>query len=361
MKHRIIHIFALILLAVASPAYLSAAPVQVKAKLDSVQILMGRMANLRLEVVQNKGAKGEFEIFKSAPADGIVGLCGDSVELRTAVRRDTVDLGSGRIQINYSVPVQAFDSGFYQLPQLRYISGRDTALSNSVSLKVIPVAVTADAAISGYADVADPADASWLDKLPDFIYNYWWIILLVLVVAGVCTYLMIRLRKTGSLLAPKPEPSPYIVAMESLRRLKSRKLWEQGLDREYFTELTEILRIYLDKRFHINAMEMTSSQIIDILSADARIKDKKEYVQQVLDMADFVKFAAVRPLPTDSVASFDNVERFIEETKPTPEEEAEAKQKIDDGFEIPAEDKPRKKVKPAKSKAKDKAKKGGRK
>lgn len=356
MKHRIIYIFVLTLLTAAFPAHLSAAPAQVKAKLDSVQILMGRMTDLRLQVVQDKGTRGEFEIFKSAPADGIVGLCGDSVELRTAVRRDTVDLGSGRIQVNYNVPVQAFDSGFYHLPQLRYVTGRDTAFSNTVSLKVIPVAVTADAAISGYADVADPAEASWLDRLPDFIYNYWWVILLALVVVGVCIYLIIRLRKTGSLLAPKPEPSPYIVAIESLRRLKSRKLWEQGLDREYFTELTEILRIYLDKRFHINAMEMTSSQIIDILSADARIKDKKEYVQQVLDMADFVKFAAVRPLPTDSVASFDNVERFIEETKPTPEEEAEAKKKEDDGFEIAADDKPHKKAKSAKAKSK----KGGR-
>lgn len=115
-----------------------AAPVSVRARLDSVQILMGKLTVLHLEAVQRKGEKGGFPMFSQTPQDGYVGVCGDSVELRTSIKRDTVDLGSGMIQINHSVPVQAFDSGTYRLPQFVYVSGRDTARSNSVALKVIP-------------------------------------------------------------------------------------------------------------------------------------------------------------------------------------------------------------------------------
>ena len=341
----------------------SAAPATVKAKLDSVQILMGRITMLRLEVVQNANARGEFEIFRSMPPSGVVGVCGDSVELRTSFERDTTELGSGRIQINYAVPVQAFDSGFYRLPQLRYIIGKDTVYSNQVALKVLPVTgVTADSKISGYADVMGPADPSIFDFLPNWLYRYWWLILLALAVIAGVIYLVYRYRTKGTLLAPKPKPSPYAVAIKGMENLKKRQLWENGLEREYFTELTEILRQYLDGRFGINAMEMTTRQIIEHLSKDERIRDKKEYVRQVLDMADFVKFAAQRTIADDNVTAYDNVLRFIEETKPTPEEieaEKQKQQRIDDGFEI-AEEKPSSASKKSSGKSK-KLKKGGKK
>ena len=78
----------------------NAAPVSLRAKLDSVQVLMGRLTTLRLEAVQGKNAQGGLPMFERMSADGIVGVCGDSVELRTSFDRDTVDLGSGMIQIN---------------------------------------------------------------------------------------------------------------------------------------------------------------------------------------------------------------------------------------------------------------------
>ena len=89
-----------------------------------------------------------------------------------------------------------------------------------------------------------------------------------------------------------------------------------------FTELTDILRTYLYRRFGINAMEMTSRQILAAISADKETKDKKPLVRQILDMADFVKFAKVRPLPADNIQSYENAVKFVEDTKPVPVEEA---------------------------------------
>ncbi|MDE5845949.1 MAG: cell wall anchor protein, partial [Muribaculaceae bacterium] len=106
-------------------------------------------------------------------------------------------------------------------------------------------------------------------------------------------------------------------------------LWENGMEKEYFTQLTDILRDYLYARFGINAMEMTSRQIMQTLADQADVKEKRSYVRKILDVADFVKFAKVRPLPADNVEAFDNAVNFVKETiekepEKAPEENAPA-------------------------------------
>ena len=88
---------------------------------------------------------------------------------------------------------------------------------------------------------------------------------------------------------------------------------------EFYTRLTEILRTYLDKRFGINAMEMTSSQIMQHVERHDLTRPSSALMKQILEMADFVKFAKVRPLPDDNVKSFNMATRFVEDTKPAPE------------------------------------------
>ncbi|MDE6812556.1 MAG: hypothetical protein K2J28_01800, partial [Duncaniella sp.] len=82
-----------------------------------------------------------------------------------------------------------------------------------------------------------------------------------------------------------------------------------------------ILRVYLQGRFGINAMEMTSTQIRQILDSNEETRLSKENMERVLETADFVKFAKVRPLPDDNVRSFNSAMQFVEDTKPKPEPE----------------------------------------
>lgn len=312
---------SVIILTIASSVGMSA-KVSVTAKLDSVNLLMGKLTMLSLEVVQDKGKPGGFPMFRDAdPAKGYIGVCGDSIELRTSYKADTVELGSNRIQINYQIPLQAFDSGTYRLPQFVYVSESDSARSNALTLNVVPVNVTADDPIAGFAKVADPENPSIFDSVPDWLAEYWWVILILILAAAALIWGMRRYRKEGTVLKKKPEPSPYEVAIKKLHELKAKNLWEQGMEKEYFTQLTEILRIYLDKRFGINAMEMTSREIMDHLY-NSDIRDKRDYMRQILSVADFVKFAKVRPLPADNIAAYENAVKFVEETKPVekPEE-----------------------------------------
>lgn len=297
--------------------------VMVTARLDSVNLLMGKMTTLYMEVVQDKGKPGGFPMFKDAnPAVGYVGVCGDSIELRTSYKADTVDIGSGRIQINYQIPLQAFDSGTYRLPEFVYVSESDSARSNALTLNIVPVNVTADDPIAGFAKAAEPEGSQFFDFAPDWLADYWWLILLVLLLAAAAMWAVRRYKKEGTVLPKKPEPTPYEVAISGLRKLKEKKLWEQGMEKEYFTDLTDILRTYLDKRFGINAMEMTTREIMDNLY-NSDVKDKRDYMRQILNVADFVKFAKVRPLPADNIAAYENAVKFVEETKPVPVEKPE--------------------------------------
>lgn len=316
------------LAAVMAASALSAGATVVKAHMDSTALTMGKMGVIQLLLEKPAGDKGRFPLFDNVVKQGYVGVLNDSVEFRNPQDPDTIESGRN-VRIIFKVPVQAFDSGTYVLPPFEYVSGKDTVRSNSLTLQVVPVAVNADDAIDDYAGTADPEDPGFFDWVPDWVLQWWWLLILILLFVGAFIYAMRRYKKEGSILPRKPEPTPYERAMSSLVALKEKKLWEQGMEKEYFTELTEILRLYLYGRFHINAMEMTSRQILNSLSKNTETKEKRAYFRKILDMADFVKFAKVRPLPDDNIASYDNAVRFVEETKPVEKsEEDEAEEKV---------------------------------
>lgn len=301
---------------------LQGAPLSISAKLDSVNIMMGKINTLHLDIVEHEGTQGTLSIFNQIDrARGYALVCGDSVEIRTDYIIDTVKLGSGRIQLNYTIPIQAFDSGTFTLPKFIYKAGRDSVKSNSLTFNVVPVNVNIDDPIAGFDNVHKPDGERWYDGIPDWILDFWWIFIIIAIAICAFYYGLRNYSKKGlPFIIPKQQPKPWELALDSLKRLKSRKLWEQGMEKEYFTELTDILRIYLYERFGINAMEMTTRQIMDkILQSD--IKDKKDYVKQILNVADFVKFAKVRPLPADSIAAYENARKFVEETIPVEKEE----------------------------------------
>ena len=143
------------------------------------------------------------------------------------------------------------------------------------------------------------------------------LIALVVIAAGIYAYWRWgRKAKGGEAAAEEKAIPPYERAIQALHELKDSKLWQQGQEKAYYTNLTEILRVYIDQRFHINAMEMTSTQIIDTLRRNEETKAVNQQLRDILEMADFVKFAKMRPLPDDNEQVMRYAENFVEETKP---------------------------------------------
>ena len=117
--------------------------------------------------------------------------------------------------------------------------------------------------------------------------------------------------------------------MLHLEQLKQKQLWQAGQDKAYFTELTDILRVYIDRRFGINAVEMTSSEIMEALKHNSETRLVNENLNEILRIADFVKFANQRPLADDNELSFRYAMNFIDATKPLPQPESKPKEKED--------------------------------
>ena len=93
------------------------------------------------------------------------------------------------------------------------------------------------------------------------------------------------------------------------------KLWQQGLNKEYYTALTETVRKYIVDRFGVNAMEMTSAEILDMLSKEEIVVPVYDRLKQILLLADYVKFAKIHPLPDENDLSLTNAYLFVNETK----------------------------------------------
>lgn len=319
----------------ASAAVASAQSVSMTARIDSVEVMQGGLRQIEVEIVQDAATKGTWGIdllsaqahqaSPDAPKNSRRPVeVAPGVELHTNGRPDTVSLGNNRVQINRLLLVQPFDSGDVVIPGLTYIVGSDTFCSNPLALKVY----TPDAEVDSMTTVHDMMPAvvaprHFWDWVPDAIADWWWLYLLG-IAAIVGAWFGWRIYRRGGLKslvkhASKPVP-PYEMAISQLEVLRNRKLCEKGMEKEFYTELTEILRQYLDGRFGINAMEMTTTQIKAAVKANSTTRDMSSQMSQILEMADFVKFAKMRPMPEDNVRTFNHALSFVENTKPAPAE-----------------------------------------
>ncbi|HIZ26330.1 DUF4381 family protein [Barnesiella sp. An55] len=290
----------------------------VRAQMDSAAIMMGDQTTVHLEVSQDKGKFVRMPIIQDTLVAG--------VEVLKISKPDTVDLKNNRIQITNEVLVTSFDSGLYYLPPFKYVIDNDTFETQSLSLKVVPVPVDTTHAEFDIKTVDAPPFVLW-DYVP--VWVLYLLIALVVIAAGIYAYWRWgRKAKEGETVDETQKIPPYDRAMQALHELKDSKLWQQGQEKAYYTTLTEILRVYIDQRFHINAMEMTSTQIIDTLRRNEETKAVNQQLRDILAMADFVKFAKMRPLPDDNEQVMRYAETFVEETKPEePAPEADADKK----------------------------------
>lgn len=287
-----------------------------KAKLDSTNLLMGKVVGMQMEIVQDKEKTGYILINEG---DTLT----KNVEIAGWYKSDTTDIGNNRVQINKTLLLQSFDSGLYTLPPVLYVCGKDTFKTNKLTLKVIPAAVDSLKNIHDYKPVEEP-NSRWYDFLPDFVTDYWWIGLLLIVIIGIVLYIIYRIKKgkpiTIPLMPKKKVLPPYEEAVQALASLKEKALWQNGQEKAYYTEITEIIRHYIDRRFNVNAMEMTSTQLLELLTND-EVADAKGELRNILNIADFVKFAKMRPLADENEKVYRLALTFLDKTKPVEQEQ----------------------------------------
>ena len=303
-KNILLHACILVLL--AFPSYIKAQSVTVNAKIDSLQILIGEQAKIKLQVSFDSKQRAIFPHFTDSLIRG--------VEIVETAKADTQYLNNKqRLLITQEYTITSFDSALYYLPPFQVTVGSKIYKSNSLALKVysVPVDTLHSDHFFGQKEIMKPPFV-WSDWKGVLLLSFLSIPLLMLAI-----FLIIRFNDNKPIIRKikiEPKLPPHQQAMKDIERIKAEKVWQKGRPKEYYTELTETLRTYIQDRFGFNAMEMTSSEIIDKL---LEIDDKESIndLKSLFQTADLVKFAKHDPLMNENDANLLSAIEFINETK----------------------------------------------
>ena len=160
--------------------------------------------------------------------------------------------------------------------------------------------------------------------LDDFNPYFIWVIMGLLLIAGLVYYLKNRRKNEEVLEESVASLPPYEEAIERLRKLDSKLLWQNNEIKKYYSELTEIIRSYLEKELKIPALEITSFELIRMLDnfeEASTIEIDKETIKKLnalLDEADLVKFAKSKPLSHEIEKDRRDAEDILNKLKPKP-------------------------------------------
>jgi hypothetical protein len=299
-----------ILFLFSAAAVSNAQQIKATATLDSANILLGDQIKLFLEIDHPKNVTIEFP---QVP-DTINSL----IEVLERSKIDTFEAGTPEnIKQIQSFLITCFDSGSYRIPPYWFkfeASGlSDSIPTNGVSLFVhsMPIDTT-----KGPTDIKMPyaAPVTLKEVLP---------YIMGIILAGAILFLVLysikRKKKNLPVFSrpPKPKEPAHVVALRELDRIKEEKIWQKEKIKAYYSEITEVLRIYIEDRFEIPAMEQTTDEILTSFRNRKELLSEKSLanLSQILSLADLVKFAKYIPLPDDHNLTLVNSYFFVNDTK----------------------------------------------
>lgn len=278
---------------------------RVSAKLDTATIALGDQTVLRL--------RADMPISSIVRFPQLADTISANVPIVEAAAPDTMQTGPGTQAVIQAYTITSFDAGMQVIPAFEFTAGDSTYRTDALPLQVESVAVDTTQAIY---DIKQPLDVSysWMDWLRD---NLLWVIAAVaaLLLLAV-TWLVLKKRKkkpVAPLVEVTPEIPAHELALGKLQALRDRKLWQQGEVKAYYSELSDILRDFLERRYRLPAMEQTTDEISGALAATDIPEQQKDRLRQVLTLADLVKFARAHPLHADNELSMEQAIAFVKE------------------------------------------------
>ena len=284
--------------------------VKITSSFDSTKIFIGDQIKFTVTIDKPSDLKLAIPVLKDT-------LC-KNIEIISGPKTDSSTLQNGRIKIIQKYLITSFDSGRYQISpvfvETKNEGGIKRFFSDYSMLEVMRVKIAPPDTTAKIFDIIKPYKAPITigEILP-------WILIAILI--GVISWLVIRLLRklkksetgTGTYIPPEPA---HVIAFRELERLKNEQLWQKGETKKYYTMLTEILRQYLENRFRVFSLELTTSETLEALIKTG-FKKNGSYndLKTVLTGADLVKFAKYNPLPAENDAHFQNSWNFVMATK----------------------------------------------
>jgi hypothetical protein len=319
MKRTLKHIFLFFCLFIT--AHLSA-QIKVNAVLDSNKLRIGEQTKLDLYVTYDANAQKNIKIEWPSFEDTITGKV--EIVSQTAIDSTIPDKNNpGLIQQHQQFIVSVFDSGYFAIPPFKFVVNGDTAnpvLTEALFLVVntVPTDTTEASVKDIKAPFEEPFDWKWY--LP---YVYWGLGALAVIVAAVLLIVRLTRKKPELLIEKKPDIPPHILALEQLDRIKDESVWKEGKIKEYYSAISDSVRLYIEGRFGVQALELTTDEIIRAFKTQVVDPLSKEKLHQMLMLSDLVKFAKQMPIEQEHLLVLQNAYDFVNGTKREEEIEVE--------------------------------------
>lgn len=234
---------------------------------------------------------------------------------------DTLKVDTIKNKLIQKYVLTGFDSGAFYIPQQQVFIKNQAYLTDSLLINVATVAI----------------DTSKIKKFPikgikgepyqfDDFKNYFWWALAILIIIGLLLYFFVFKKKEETVeKVIVPLLPPYEEAIEKLQELDKKLLWQNNKIKKYYSELTEIVRGYIERELNIPALEVTTDELVDILNDFNEVKsietDKETIykLRKLLQESDLVKFAKSKPMAHQIEADRKDAKLIIDNLKPKKE------------------------------------------
>lgn len=284
----------------------------VSAAIDSTAIYIGDQTDMHLRATMEPTEQASLPRYGETLIDGI------EIVKRTSV--DTTVLQDGRVQLNQTLTLTSFSDSLFFIPPQPFVSGEDTLWSDGMSLNVVqPFEIDTTLAIT---------DIKPLQRAPIWWWGIirWVLLAIGYILLGIGAWYFIKWamhrKKGGELQLAEVEKRPAEeVALEKLDRIKAEKIWQEGKVKEYQTELTDVIREYIGRRYEVKSTEKTSDETLrELKPLMGEQKELFERLRKMLSLADLVKFAKWHTTPDENESALLTAYDFVHETTAAPTE-----------------------------------------
>jgi hypothetical protein len=279
--------------------------IKVSVSTDKPVYKIGDYVNYKIEITHNK----DIEIFLPSIKDSVKKL--EFISQQPV--KNTED--NNNVKSTYEFTFIGFDSGGITIPAISipYKSQKDNSLlqiqTDSLRIFINLINVNLSSEIK---DVKEP------EKIPlDWRVILLWVLIVIAIAAlTYFIYRQIQKRKNKEKFIPEVIKLPHEIALESLKVLDEKKLWQKGYIKEYHTEITEIIRKYFENRFAFPALELTTSEVLFYLTNNNDANDIVNLTNDFLNNADMVKFAKFVPMNNINEEMMRQAVKIVEITIP---------------------------------------------